>query len=380
MSWSVPLVELSVADEDVESYLDSLRSGWWTIGPTTERFEREFEAATGAPHAAAVSSGTAALHLACVAADIGPGDEVIVPALTFVASAHAVRYVGGEPVLCDVGGRADPNLSVESVKAAMGPRTKAVMAVHFFGHTCDIHALRGLCDENGLALIEDCAQALGAETPEGSLAGTVGDFGCFSFFSKQQLSVGEGGMVTAGDGEAAERVRRLRSHGRTTSTWDRHVGAAVGYDVIELGFNYRLDEPHSALGISRLGRLDGEIEGRRRVAARYREGLAGLDGIDLSWDERADARAAHYAFPIVLPDADARDRTRAELAEAGIQTTAYPALHSLTEYQEARRAGSLDQADDVGACHLTLPIFGSLSDERVDQVIEALGHALSGVG
>jgi dTDP-4-amino-4,6-dideoxygalactose transaminase len=380
MSWSVPLVELTVTDDDVEAYLDSLRSLWWTMGPTTQQFEREFESATGAPHAAAVSSGTAALHLACVGADLGPGDEVIVPALTYVATAHAVRYVGAEPVLCDVGGRSDPNISVEAVEAAIGPRTKAVIPVHFFGHACDVHALRELCDDRGLALIEDCAQALGAETSDGSLAGTVGDFGCFSFFSKQQVSVGEGGMVTTRDREATERLLRLRSHGRTTSTWDRHVGAAVGYDVVELGFNYRLDEPHSALGISRLARLEAEIEGRRRVVARYRKGLAGQDGIDLSWDAADDARAAHYAFPVILPDVEARDEMRERLAEAGVQSTAYPALQTLTTYRDAKRAGSLDRADDVGACHLTLPIFGSLSDERADLVIEAVGHALAGGG
>ena len=379
MSWSVPLVELTITDEDVKAYLDSLRTEWWTMGPTTEQFEREFESVTGAAHATAVMSGTAALHVACIAADVGPGDEVIVPALTYVATAHAVRYTGAEPVLCDVGGRDDPNISVEAVKEAISPRTKAVLAVHLFGHACDIHALRELCDDRGLALIEDCAQALGAETTDGSLAGTVGDFGCFSFFSKQQVSVGEGGMVTARDREATERLLHLRSHGRTTSTWDRHVGAAVGYDVVELGFNYRLDEPHAALGISRMARLDAEIEGRRRVAARYREGLAGTDGIDLAWDAAEDTRAAHYAFPVILPDEEVRDDIRERLAEAGVQSTAYPALQTLSTYRDAKGTGSLDRAADVGACHLTLPIFGSLSDERADQVVDAVGHALSGV-
>ena len=380
MSWQVPLTELAVQDDDVEAYLDALRSGWWTMGPITDRFEREFEAATGAPHAAAVSSGTAALHLACAAADLGPGDEVIVPALTFVATAHAVRYVGAEPVLCDVASRRDPNLSIEAVETALTPKTKAVIAVHMFGGPCALDQLKQLCDANHLVLIEDCAQSLGAVMPDGRQSGTVGAFGCFSFFSKQHLAIGEGGMVTAQDEDAAERVRRLRSHGRTTSTWDRHVGAAVGYDVTELGYNYRLDEPHSALGISRLARVQDEIRRRREVAAIYRSGLEEIDGIDLCWDSEHDSRSAHYAFPIALRDEPAKDAVKNGLAERGVQSTAYPPLHFLSEYEGARQGSGLEQATDFGATHITLPIYGSLADGGADEVVAAAGQTLAELG
>ena len=378
MSWRIPLVELTLEEEDVRAYLDSLQSGWWTMGPTTERFEREFESATGAEHAAAVSSGTAALHLACVAADLGPGDEVIVPALTFVATAHAARYVGAEPVLCDAGGSLDPNVTAESVEPAITDRTRAVICVHLYGTACDLEGLRALCDERELVLIEDCAQSLGATAAGGEQTGTVGDYGCFSFFSKQQLSVGEGGMVTARDGEAGERIRRLRSHGRTTSTWDRHVGAAVGYDVTELGFNYRLDEPHAALGISRLARVEAELGRRRPLAAIYRDGVEQIDGADACFDASSDSRSALYAFPIVLRDAETREQVRAHLAEEGIQTTGYPSLAQLTEYRSARTGGDLEHASDLTVRSLGLPLYGAIGEDGVRLVLRELGQALAG--
>jgi dTDP-4-amino-4,6-dideoxygalactose transaminase len=377
MSWDVPITDLKVRDEDVESYLDSVRSCWWTMGPTTDRFEEEFEKWIGTQHAVVASSGTAALHLACAAANLGPGDEVLVPALTFVATAHAPRYVGAVPVLCDIAGRGDPHLSAETVEEAVTQKTKAVIAVNMLGAACDLEALRAVCDRHGLILIEDCAQSLGARTAQGAEAGTIGQFGCFSFFSKQQLAIGEGGMVMAQDGEAAERMRRLRSHGRTTSVWDRHIGIAAGYDVTDLGFNYRLDEPHSALGISRLPRVRKEIEGRAAVAAKYRAALDGLEGIELCWSAESDERSAHYAFPIVLRDAAARDEFRSRLSERGVQTTGYPPLHSLSEYRDARTAGSLEHATDFGSSHLVLPIYASLLDGRADRVIEAVEQTIT---
>lgn len=377
MSWEVPLTDLTVRDEDVESYLDSLRSGWWTMGPTTDRFEEEFEKWIGAQHAVVASSGTAALHLACAAADLGPGDEVLVPTLTFVATAHAVRYVGATPVLCDSPNRNDPNLSPEVVEAAVTEKTKAVIAVNMFGAACDLEGLRAVCDRHGLVLIEDCAQSLGAQTAQGAQAGTVGHFGCFSFFSKQQLAIGEGGMVMAQDGDAADRMRRLRSHGRTTSVWDRHIGLEAGYDVTDLGFNYRLDEMHSALGISRLPRVRDEIQGRAEVAARYRDALGRLERIEMCWTAESDERSAHYAFPIVLRDGDARDELRAQLSDQGVQSTTYPPVHSLSEYGEAQTAGSLEHASDFGSSHLALPIYASMIDGGVERVIDALGQATS---
>jgi dTDP-4-amino-4,6-dideoxygalactose transaminase len=186
-------------------------------------------------------------------------------------------------------------------------------------------------------------------------------------------------MVMSQDGDTAERLRRLRAHGRTTSVWDRHIGIAAGYDVTDLGFNYRIDEPHSALGISRLPRVRDEIQGRAAVAAKYREGLEQIKGIQMCWSAEADLRSAHYAFPVVLRDGAARDGLRAQLAGQGIQSTTYPPLHTLSEYKDAERAGSLERASDFGSSHLSLPIYASMLSGGVDRVVDAIAQASSQV-
>jgi dTDP-4-amino-4,6-dideoxygalactose transaminase len=376
--WRVPLTDIAMPEQDVEAVLDCLRSGWLTMGPRTKAFEEALARYVGTPHAATVSSGTAALHLACQAAGLGPGDEVIVPAFTFVASASAPRYVGAEPVLCDVRSPQDFNLDVEDVARRITTRTRAVIAVHFCGYPADILALRKLCDEHGLILIEDCAQAIGAHIDDsGRQVGTIGELGCFSFFSKKQLCVGEGGMVTTADAELDASVRLFRSHAMTSSTWDRHRGHDPAYDVVDIGFNYRLDEPRAALGLSRLLRLDENIAARRATVRAYRERLAEVTGIELAFDDQAVERASHFAFPVLLSDRDTRDRFRAELKANGIQTTWYPALHTFTEYQRFAPDTGLPAATSVADRHCALPLSSTMDEAEVDIVVDAARSALA---
>jgi dTDP-4-amino-4,6-dideoxygalactose transaminase len=376
--WRVPLTDIAMPEEDVQAVADCLRSGWLTLGPRTQAFEGGLASHVGTPHAIAVSSGTAALHLACRAAGFGHGDEVIVPAFTFIASASAARYVGATPVLCDVGGPHDFNIDLEDVARRITPRTRAVIAVHFCGYPADVLALRELCDEHGLTLIEDCAQAICAEVDDsGRQVGTVGELGAFSFFSKKQLCVGEGGMVTTADEELAANVRLLRSHAMTSGTWDRHSGRTDTYDVVGLGFNYRIDEPRAALGLSRLGRLDDDIAKRRAIVRSYREQLAGTPGLELPWAEPAVERSSHFAFPVLLADREARDRFRDALKSDGVQTTWYPALHTFTECRHLAPAGGLPGAEEAAARHCALPLSSTMDEAAVAIVVEAVHKALA---
>lgn len=376
--WRVPLTDIAMPEEDVQAVADCLRSGWLTLGPRTQAFEGALAKQVGTPHAIAVSSGTGALHLACRAAGLGHGDEVIVPAFTFIASASAARYVGATPVLCDVGGPHDFNIDLEDVARRITARTRAVIAVHFCGYPADVLALRELCDEHGLTLIEDCAQAICAVLDDsGRQVGTVGELGAFSFFSKKQLCVGEGGMVTTADDELAAKVRLLRSHAMTSGTWDRHSGRTDTYDVVGLGFNYRIDEPRAALGLSRLGRLDDDIAKRRAIVRSYREQLADTPGLELPWAEPAVERSSHFAFPVLLADREARDRFRDALKDDGVQTTWYPALHAFTECRHLAPAGGLPGAEEAAARHCALPLSSTMDEAAVAIVVEAVHKALA---
>ncbi len=376
--WRVPLTDIAMPEQDVRAVLDCLESGWLTMGPRTQAFELALAGYVGTPHAVTVSSGTAALHLAFLAAGISAGDEVIVPSFTFVASAATARYLGAEPVLCDVRSPLDFNIDPDDVARRITPRTRAVVAVHFCGYAADVADLRALCDEHELVLIEDCAQAIGARIDDaGRQVGTVGDLGAFSFFSKKQLCVGEGGMVTSADEQRAARVRLLRSHALTSSTWDRHLGHDPAYDVIDVGFNYRLDEPRAALGLSRLQRLDDDITARRAIARAYRERLATVPGIELPFSDEAVERSSHFAFPVLLADRASRDRFRAELKDSGIQTTWYPALHSFTEYRQLTPADGLPQATEVADRHCALPLSSTTDEAAVETVVEVVRTVLA---
>jgi dTDP-4-amino-4,6-dideoxygalactose transaminase len=377
MSWTVPLTDVRITEEDLQAVAETLRSGWLTMGPRTQAFEAAVQEWTGARHAVAVSSGTAALHLACAALGLGPGDEVIVPAFTFLATAHAPRYVGATPLLADVVAPGRPNLDPADVERRLTPRTRAVIAVHMCGYAAETDALRALCRAHGLKLIEDAAQAFGARVDAaGALAGVAGDLGCMSFFSKKQLCVGEGGMVLTGDRQLADHVRLLRSHAMTSGTWDRHRGHEDSYDVVDVGFNFRLDEPRAALGLSRLPRVTGDIERRRATVRAYREMLKDLEGITLMWDDSAVEASSHFAFPVLFASREARIEAARAISERGIQTTRYPALHQLTEYAPYAAPGSLPRAEAAADRHLALPLSSAMTADQIDLVVGAVKAAL----
>jgi dTDP-4-amino-4,6-dideoxygalactose transaminase len=364
-AWQVPLADVVVPEEDVEAVSEVYRSGWLSMGPRTAEFERALSEYTGARHAIATTNGTAALHLICLATGLEAGDEVVVPSLTFVASVNAIAYAGATPVFADIAGPETPWPGTAEVEAALTPRTKAIMAVAYGGHPGHIPALRRLADDRGLTLLEDAAHAIGMRH-DGRHLGTFGSAGAFSFFSNKNLAVGEGGAIVTDDDAVAERIRLLRSHGMTTLTWDRHRGHAAGYDVVALGFNYRIDEPRAALATARLARLDGETARRRELDARYREQLpAGVT---------PTAPPAHHIFTVVLDEGVDRDAVRTKLHEHGIQTSLhYPPAHRFAIYAGG---AELPRTDAYAARAITLPLFATMTDAQQDLVLAALAEAL----
>ena len=372
----IPLFDIRIEQEDADAVEEVLRSGWLSMGPRTEQFEREFAEHLGVEHVVALSSGTAALHLACIAAGIGKGDEVIVPSQTFVATVNAVLYVGATPVFADIVGPHDLNIDPAAVEAAITDRTKGVIPVHYAGYPVAIEELSRLCEERGLALIEDAAHAPSA-TSGGQKLGTFGMAGCFSFFSNKVLCCGEGGALSTHDPEVAERVRRLRSQGMTATTIDRHRGIATEYDVLESGFNYRIDDPRTALLSSRLRRLDDEIERRRELVLRYRELLGDVDGISLPWTDDDVPGSSCYMMAVIIEDGRRTEVRRRFRDEHGVQTTVYPAVHELESYRRRIPGLSLPNSELVAASMFSIPLFPHMSEETQDEVVAALRESVA---
>ena len=373
--WTVPLSDVHVDDVIADAVDEVLRSGWWSMGPKVAEFERAFEDFSGA-QSLAVANGTAALHLALLAVGCGPGDEVILPSLTFVAAANCVAHTGATSVFCDVMGPDDLNMDPADVERAITPATKAIIAFHYGGHPCRMDSLLELAERHGLALIEDAAHAPGSKW-NGQMCGTIGDIGCFSFFSNKNLPIGEGGMLVTRNPELAERLRLLRSHGMTRLTWDRHRGHAASYDVVAVGFNYRIDEVRAAIGLVQLERLDAGNRARSRIVSRYREALEGIDGLIMPFAD-PEPTAAHHLAVILLPPGVDRDAFRASLEEARIQTSVhYPPIHQFTAYRE-RDTRALPATEDIATRLVTLPLYPDLEHAAVDAVTRAVGEAIDG--
>ena len=371
--WSVPLSDLALRPELSEAASSAVASGWWSMGPKVAEFEAAFAHALEVAHALAVANGTAALHLALLALDCGPGDEVVLPSLTFVAAANTVRRVGATPVFCDIVGDGDLNLDPEDLRRAVTPATRAILVLHYGGFACDMASVLDIAQGIQVSVIEDSAHAPGSRWNDQS-CGTIGDIGCFSFFSNKNLPIGEGGMVTTGDDELADRIRLLRSHGMTTLTWDRHRGHAASYDVVLPGLNYRLDEIRAAMGLVQLRFLAEENAVRGRLALRYRDALHGVNDYAMAFADRLGEEAsAHHLAVALAPDAASRDEIRFRLAERRIQTSVhYPPIHQFSAYRDGVPSRALPRTEDAAVRALTLPLFASMRDDQLDLVVEAI--------
>lgn len=374
----LPYGRQHVDEEDIQSVVGVLRSDWLTTGPTVESFERAFAAKVGAKHAIAVSSGTAALHAAAFAAGIGERDEVIVPAMTFAASANCVRYLGGTVVFADV--RKDTlTLDVADMERLITERTRAVIPVDYSGQPADLAEIRALAQANGMLVIEDACHSLGA-TYRGQSVGTIADMTVFSFHPVKHITTGEGGMITCDDDDRARRLRRFRNHGISTDHRQRETLGSWFYEMTDLGFNYRLTDLQCALGLSQLGKLSAWVNRRREIAARYLEALTGLDGLEL---------------PAVLPDRESswhlfvvqlnlerlrvgRERVFKALRAENIGVNVHYVPVPWHPYYQALgyTKGSWPAAEAAYERLISLPMFPVMSDADVEDVIAALRKVL----
>jgi dTDP-4-amino-4,6-dideoxygalactose transaminase len=374
-AWRIPLSDVDLGPDEETAVRRVIRSRWLTLGSEVDSFEHEFAAFCGVDGAVGLSSGTAALHLACIALDIGPGTEVVVPTLTFVASAAAIALSGGRPVFCDSIGRDDFTIDPNEVERCITSSTKAVMCMHYGGYPCRMDALLDVCQRRGLYLIEDAAHAPGALW-NGEALGTIGDVGCFSFFGNKNLTTGEGGIALARDPAVLERIRLLRSHGMTTSSWDRFRGHASDYDVIALGYNYRPSELPAALGRVQLTKLKRNNERRNEHLDRYRHRLAAAAGVDMPF---ADRRGAAHLAVALLDRAEWRDPLRASLATAGIQSSVhYPLAHLFGHYRNVYGYGPGDfpVAEDLASRCVTLPLYANMTPQQVEEICDCVELSL----
>jgi dTDP-4-amino-4,6-dideoxygalactose transaminase len=378
MAWRIPLSDLDYGPEEEQAVVEVLRSRWLTMGAVTQRFEQAFAEFVGVRHAIAISNATAGLHLACLAAGLKADDEVILPALTFVATAAAVCYVGAKPIFADVQSENDLTISAFSIAQKITPRTKAIIVMHYGGYPCDMPAIVEIAKKHNLVLIEDAAHAPGAALDQRKL-GTWGNAGVFSFFSNKNLSTGEGGMLTTNDDEMAESFRRLRSHAMTSLTLDRHEGHAWSYDVSGLGYNYRPSEIISALGLVQLQKLEKNNQHRRNLTAEYHRLLAEkCPQVSLPFLSHRGVSSCHI-LPVLLPEDMNRTRFMEGMKAQGIQTSIhYPLVPNFRFYRTLNPvADVLPVIQQIAHREVTLPLYATLKPEDVKAVVAAVNETLN---
>jgi len=377
MKWKYPLSDIDLGKEEEQDVLKVLRSRWLSTGPVTERFEETFAEYLGGGYAIAVSNGTAALHLALTGLNIEQGDEVILPSLTFVATANAVLYAGAKPVFADIIGEEDLTISPEEIKKKITKKTKAVMVMHYGGYPCDMKAISGIARKYGLYVIEDAAHAPGAKY-QGRRCGRIGDMGCFSFFSNKNLVTGEGGMVVTRNKIWAEKVRGMRSHGMEALSWDKYRGHLSSYDIRGLGYNYRTTEIQSALGLIQLRKLDRNNRKRRRLVEIYRKELQGSKGISMPFCT-FKGNPSYHIFPILVASSIDRNRVMERLKDFGIQASVhYPPVHLFSLYRKrfGFKTGILPKTEEVSRREVTLPLHPRMNEKDVKWIAKKVKEAI----
>ena len=375
MEYKIPLFELNFDEAEENAALETIRSKWISTGPKTTEFENKFSSMLNVKHSVALSNCTVALHLAMKILGIKDGDEVICPSLTFVATANSIRYVNAVPVFADVKNYDDLTIDPEEIERKITAKTKAITVMHYGGFACDMDSIMAIAKKYNLKVIEDACHGPLSEH-KGRKLGTIGDIGCFSFFSNKNISTGEGGMLVTNNAEFYKRANLLRSHGMTSLSYERSKGHSTSYDVVDLGFNYRMDDIRSSIGIVQLDKIETDLKSRAEVRKFYIKELSEISEILIPFKDYSEF-SSNYIFPVILKNStyEKRDLVRNKLAEAGIQTSVhYPAVHKFSIYKDFYR--EMPVTDYITDNLITLPMYANLKKDDVGYICEKLKYSL----
>lgn len=376
MSYKIPLFDLNFDEKEEQAILEVLRSKWISTGTKCTEFEQRFADMLNVNYAITTSSCTASLHLALKLVGIAAFDEVICPSLTFVATVNAIRYINANPVFADVKSYEDPTIDPDDIEKKITPKTKAIIVMHYGGFACNMEKIMAIARKYNLRVIEDACHGPLSEY-QGKKLGTIGDIGCFSFFSNKNISTGEGGMIVTNNHEYADRAKLLRSHGMTSMSFERYKGHTTSYDVIELGYNYRMDDMRASIGLVQLDKIKIDLDKRVLVRKLYVEHLSNLNKIIIPFKDYKEF-SSNYIFPIVLKNSNIenRDTVRIRLADAGIQTSIhYPAAHRFSIYKCYYT--ELPVTDYLTNNLITLPMYSKLTNNEIIYIYETLKKILN---
>ena len=371
MAYKIPLFNLNFDEREAQAAYDTIKSGWISTGPKNAELEQMFVDMWKVKYAVSMSNCTSSLHTCCMVCGFGPGDEVIVPSLTFAASCNCIRYVGATPVFADIVGPGHINIDPKDIEAKITPRTKGIVVVHMAGFPADMDAIMAIAKKHNLKVIEDACHGPLSEY-KGRKLGTIGDCASFSFFSNKNISTGEGGMFITNNEEMAQKARLIRSHGMSTMSYQRASGHATEYDITCLGYNFRMDDIRAAIAIEQLKKLPGDLETRIAVRKRYVDRLTKNARIAVPFADCGEF-TSNYIFPIVILDStkEKRNALREYIHAQGIQTSVhYPAAHHFSTYREL--GAVLPQTDYVTDNEVTLPMYAALTMEQVDFICDTV--------
>jgi dTDP-4-amino-4,6-dideoxygalactose transaminase len=369
MNYKIPLFDLNYDEQEAQAAYDVIKSGWISTGPKCLELEEKFASMLNVKYACSVTNCTAALHLAMVILGIKEGDEVIVPSLTFVATANAVRYVGATPIFADIISLEELTIDPEDIKRKITNKTKAIIVMHYGGFPCKMDEIMAIAKENNLKVVEDACHGPLSEYKDKKL-GTIGDIGCFSFFSNKNISTAEGGMLVTNNLKYDQEARLLKSHGMTTMSYQRASGHATEYDVIRLGYNYRLDDIRAAIGLVQICKLKNDLEKRAQVRSWYIEELKDNSDIIIPFTNYTGF-VSNYIFPIVLKNAnkEKRDKVREKLHNAGIQTSIhYPPVHLFSCFSGNNK--KLNNTELAYQSLISLPMYSKLSIDQIKWIAD----------